>query len=245
MADFVIGCDSSIDRFLPRRDERFKWLVVDTDALRPRDPLARNTPPIVVHAPNHRHIKGTTDLIASLDRLRSAGIHAELRLVERVARAEALRIYEQADIVADQFCIGSFGMFALEGLALGKVVLAYLDQEQLGDPVFNLPIVNANRENLAEVLGVLIAMPELRTRIGAAGRHAVESFQSIAAMKEVWGRIYRHIWYGMSLDLEKTAHFSSERKPRSFSEDPAEIDFWPVPVGDLIDGIRALLANLR
>jgi hypothetical protein len=135
-------------------------------------------------------------------------------------------------------------MFALEGLALGKTVLAYLDQEHLGDPVFNLPIVNANGENLARVLAALIALPELRSRIGRASREAAETYQSIAAMKEVWSRIYRHVWYGVPADLESTAHFSRERQPRPFTEDPADADFWPVPVDDLADAIRVVLGRI-
>ena len=244
MSDFVISSDSSIDRYLPRRDEKFKWLVADTDRLRPRDDRAPNARPVIVHAPNHRHLKGTAELIAALDRVRAAGIDFELRLIEKVARAEALAMYADSDVVADQFCIGSFGMFALEGLALGRTVLAYLDQEQLGDPVFNLPIVNTTHENLAGVLAAVLALPELRARLGRAGRDAVVKYQSVAAMSEVWGRIYRHVWRGTPLDLGATAHFSSERTARSFSEDPADAAFWPVPVDDFGDAIHSVLGRI-
>ena len=140
--------------------------------------------------------------------------------------------------------MGAYGMFALEGLALGKTVLTYLDQEHLGDPVFNLPIVNANPDNLERVLGVLLQVPELRARIGQAGRQAAERYQSIEALAEVWAQLYRHVWWGEPLRLEQTRHFSPERKPRSFTEDPAHGDFWPVPVDDLMPEIHAALERL-
>src|SRR6185503_15659265 len=117
IADFVVSGDSGCSRFMIREDLRFKYFPIDTRTLVPTqsepDPAR---PPRIVHAPNHRNIKGTASLIAAVDALRLAGVDSELQLVERVARKEAQAIYASADIVADQFCIGSYGVFALEGL---------------------------------------------------------------------------------------------------------------------------------
>jgi hypothetical protein len=137
--------------------------------------------------------------------------------------------------------MGAYGMFALEGLALGKTVLTYLDQEHLGDPVFNLPIVNTNPDNLDRVLAVLVQVPELRIRIGRAGREAAERYQSIEALAEVWTQLYNNVWWGKPLQLQKTRHFSTDRKSRSFTEDPSRADFWPVPVDDLMPEIQGAL----
>lgn len=240
--DFVVSGDAVCSRFLTREDLRFKYFPIDTRALFPSGSGA-STKPRIVHAPNHRFLKGTDSLIAATDRLSEAGVVFELQLVEKVPRQEALRLYAEADIIADQFCIGAFGVFALEGLAMGKPVLAYLDEEHLGDPVFNLPIVNANPENLERVLAVLLAVPELRERLGRAGRAAAERYQSPEALAEVWTRIYRHVWWGETLQLETTRHFSSERKPRPFTEDPALAAFWPVAVDDLMPKIERALGG--
>jgi len=243
-ADLVVSGDSTCARFLPRRDLSFRYFPVDCEMLRPKD-TGRRTRPVVMHAPQHRTIKGTAMLCDAAERLGVRGVPLELRLVEKVARDEALRLYADADIIADQFCMGGFGMFALEGLALGKPVIAYLDQEHLGDPVFSLPIVHCPPELIEPVLAVLLQVPALRDRLGRAGREAAERFQSIEAMTEVWSRIYRHLWSGAPLDLSSTRHFGSERRPRSFSEDPSQAEFWPVPVDDLLPEIRAALAIFR
>jgi hypothetical protein len=184
-------------------------------------------------------------LVEATERLRQTGVDFDLDLIEKMPREEALRHYAEADIIADQFCIGAFGVFALEGLALGKPVLAYLNEEHLGDPVFNLPIVNATPENLARVLGALLAVPKLRERLGEAGRLSVERYQSQEALAEVWGQIYRYVWWNEPLDLERTRHFSNERKPRSFVEDPSVEEFWPVPVEDLMPEIKRALGELE
>lgn len=243
-AAMVLPGDSTLRRFLRRSDLLFKYFPIETDLLRVDAGVERRAVPMIVHAPNHRFTKGTDALVAAVERLQARGIACELRLVEGVPRTEAMRIYAGADVIADQFCGGAFGAFALEGLALGKPVLTYLDEEHLSDRRFNLPIVNTNPENVERVLAVLLQVPELRERLGRAARQAVGRYQSVEAMAEVWRVIYEHVWWGTPLDLSRSAHFSPERQPRSPSEDPADPAFWPVPVDDMRGEItRALLSS--
>jgi glycosyltransferase involved in cell wall biosynthesis len=242
-AAMVLPGDSTLLRFLPRNDLLFKYFPVDCDMLRPR-PQTPRAVPLIVHAPNHRFTKGTDFLLAAVDRLRARGLAVDLQLIEGVPRAEALELYAHADIIADQFCGGAFGSFALEGMALGKPVLTYLDQEHLGDPVFNVPIVNSNGDNLEAVLAVLVTSRALRERLGKAGRAAVETYHSVEALAEVWRVIHDHVWWGHPLDLSHTKHFSPTRGTRSFTENPADAGFWPVDVSDLRGEISAALALL-
>lgn len=236
-ADLVIGMDGSVRRFLPRNDVYCKTIPVDTDSLAPNVDFVGNDIPIIVHAPNHRNVKGTQFLLDALKDLGERGLQFELKLVEKTARPEAIEIYKRADIIADQFVMGAYGVFALECMSLGKPVLTYLDHDHLCNPVFNLPVVNSNRDNLAGVLAALISVPELRTRIGTASRIAVVEYQSLSAIGELNKSMYDHVWWGKPLDLESTRHFDPQRKPRSFSENPCDSDFWPVPVEDLLDSI--------
>lgn len=237
-SDLIIGMDGSVRRFLPRNDVYCKTIPVDTEKLKPDMDFQGNAIPLIVHAPNHRHVKGTQFLLEALDEVRAAGIPFELKLVERVARNEAIEIYKSADLIADQFIMGAYGVFALECLALGKPVLTYLDHDHLCNPVFNLPIVNTNRWNLSAVVTCLLSVPGLRERIGRAGRDAVVQYQSLEVMGELNKAMYDHVWWGKPLNLEGTRHFGPEREPRSFTENPRDPDFWPVPVADLLPQIR-------
>lgn len=244
-ADIVNGMDGTMRRFLPRSDICCKAIPVDTHALTPLVRDANNSPPIIVHAPNHRNVKGTQFLLDSLEQLRRMGIPFELRLVENVNKTDAIEIYRQADIIADQFVIGAFGVFALECLALGKPVLTYLDHDHLSSPILNLPVVNTNKLNLTRVLGILLQVPELRSRLGSEGRVAVVKYQSLEAIGELHKAIYDHLWWNKPLALENTAHFDSRRTARSFTEDPGSEDFWPVAVGDLMQNILNALLTLQ
>jgi hypothetical protein len=242
-ADLVINADSTTAPFVPRRDITFKWFPADTDRLRPA--MGRGSGRLsIVHAPQHRWVKGTEFLLEATRLLASRGFDFELKLIEKVDRRLAIDLYAEADIVADQFCMGTYGMFALEGLALGKPVLAYLDHQTVGDPAFNLPIVNTTPENLVAVLAVLLRVQPLRVRLGHVARAAAERYQSPDALAEVWDAIYRHVWWREPLRLEQTRHFAKERRPRSFTEDPAHLEFWPVPVADLSEEIAATLGTI-
>lgn len=242
-AHLVLPGDPTMARFLPRKDILFKYFPMDTRAMRNAGVSDRVTP-VIVHAPTSRAIKGTDDVFAALQKLRARGIEYELRLVEKMSRAEALKAYEDADIVVDQLRIGGYGTLSLEALTLGKPTLAYLDQEHLGDPVFNMPVVNTNRDNIERVLAALLLVPELRRRLAVAARESVERYHSIDSMAEVWDRLIRHVWWGTPLRLEETAHFDPSRTSRSFSEDPARPDFWPVSVTDLMGDIAAALERV-
>jgi hypothetical protein len=246
-AEMVIPDGPYTARFLPRRDLVFKYFPVDIELNRMPDtpPPRREGDPIIVHAINHRPVKGTDFVLATAERLRELGYAFDLRIIERVPRLEAIAIYQSAAFALDQFCMGSFGCFAMECLSLGKPVVSYTDQEELGLPQYNLPFLNGNRDNLDEIVAVLLRLPELRDRIGVVSRAVAERYLSFAALGEVWARIYDHVWWGAPLDLTSTAIFDKTRPARSFTEDPAQPEFWPVDVSDLLPQIREIVAEFR
>jgi glycosyltransferase involved in cell wall biosynthesis len=241
-AHFIIAGDSIFAGFLDRWDVLFHTVPADTRRLAPVFTTG-NTVPLIVHAPNHRNVKGTEFLLRAVERLQARGIACELRLIEGIPRHEALALYDAADIIADQFILGGFGIFALEGMALGKPVLTYLDEQHLRNPLLVHPLVNTTPENVEEVLAVLLQLPELRERIGRAARASVERYQSFEVMAEVWMRVYRHVWWGEPLALETTRHFDPARGTRAVTEDPREAAFWPVEVGDLMGEIEKALSR--
>ena len=134
--------------------------------------------PLVVHAPSNRSKKGTEDVIAAC-----ALLPVELDLVEGVPHDEARERYARADIAVDQLVAGWHGIFALEAMALGKPVVAYLKPEvvERTERAYGtkVPIVPATADTLVEALRPLVADAELRRRIGAESRAYVERVHDI------------------------------------------------------------------
>ncbi len=141
-------------------------------------PPSDNPRPLVVHAPSNREKKGTRYVIEACERL-----PVDLDIVEGVRHDEARARYARADIVVDQLNAGWHGVFALEAMALGKPVLAYLDAETVERSAegygIRVPIVPATKDTLEARLRPLVESPALRRELGAASRDYVEQVHDI------------------------------------------------------------------
>ena len=67
----------------------------------------------IIHAPNHRKIKGTSFLIKAVEELKDEGLDLELILIEKKSNEEVLSLIESADLVLDQLVVGWYAMFAM------------------------------------------------------------------------------------------------------------------------------------
>jgi Glycosyl transferases group 1 len=155
-------------------------------------PVARNGKVRIVHAPTKRTVKGTEAVIAVCEQL-----PVELDLIENVRHSEAIERYRQADIVVDQLKVGWYGVFAIEGMALGKPVVTFLHDEAVErtERAFGVkvPIVSATEETLVERLRPLVESAEERRRIGAAGRAYVEQVHDAEKVADRLIEIYERL----------------------------------------------------
>jgi hypothetical protein len=154
-ADRIFGLVPDLLRVLPARAEFLPYANVDLGELRPK-PLPAREPMVVVHAPSSRRIKGTRHVVAAIERLRSEGVPVELRLVEGMRQTDARKLYEQADLAVDQLLLGFYAGFAVEMMALGRPVIAYVREEDLAfvpdEMRTELPVINAKPETIYDVL---------------------------------------------------------------------------------------------
>ena len=161
--------------------DAIRW-VPDAEVIPPGIDLVAHEPApptdrarlLIVHAPSSRSRKGTEHVLAACE-----GLDADLELVEGLHHEDAKRRYRAADIVVDQLNAGWYGVFAIEAMALGKPVVAFLHEEAVRrtEQAFEVrvPIVNATAQTLPTRLQELVAAgPAERRRLGAASRAYVE-----------------------------------------------------------------------
>lgn len=192
-ADVILGCADLVED-LPRLDGVFLY-PLPTEEWAPADAPVDDVL-TVVHSPNHPHYKGTDYLVEAVEELKREGVPIELVLVQGMPTDEARARYEEADVIADQFLIGAYALFAIEGMALGKPVLCYLnDRFALHHPEWaECPIVNTNPETIADNLRRLAADPELRAELGSRGPAYAEKHHSLRAVGAKLDAIYRELW---------------------------------------------------
>jgi glycosyltransferase involved in cell wall biosynthesis len=136
--------------------------------------------PLIIHSPTRRGFKGTHIILAAMERLKERTKDFEFRIVEGLAYGQYLRTMKDADIYVDQVFGESFGVAALENLAVGKIVLSgNSSKAQRYMPFYcEAPIFDASPdpESLAETLFALLQRKDEFEALAVKGRKYVETY---------------------------------------------------------------------
>lgn len=204
-ADYIIsGCDW-VDFLYYWDSLMLSHIAIDDTeiaAVKSRQDLDKPCKPLqLIHAPNHRNLKGTAHIIKAAEELKAEGLSIELTLVEGVSNSKLFEMMKAADVVVDQLVIGWYAMFALEGMVLGKPVVCFIRQD-LRDlyvasgllEIDELPLIEASATSIKETLRHLASVPRSELdEIGQRSRAFVEKHHSIAAIGKEFDRINQGI----------------------------------------------------
>jgi hypothetical protein len=142
------------------------YLAVDTTAIEPSIP-GREVPRIV-HAPSRAALKGTDEILVTLDRLREEGVPFELRLLQGRPNAEVLQELREADVLVDELRESMYGMLALEAMASGCAVAGGNHAGVVPLPA-ERPVLPITPDTVLEQLRRLLTDRELRLSLARAG----------------------------------------------------------------------------
>ncbi len=188
--DGVILHDIELEKYLPDDYDKQIYIVplrVETGSI-PYVPRTDNSIPVIVHAPSNRKFKGTEKILTALKNVKH---EYRLIMVEGMDHKEALEIYKRADIIIDQISVGTYGVFAIEAMAMGKPVITYIDEEMKNSFPKELPIISADFDSLAEEVDLLLSCREKRLEKGASGRKYVEKYHDNVRVTEKLIDIYQ------------------------------------------------------
>lgn len=149
-------------------------------------PLEREVP-VVVHAPSRAVVKGTDAIRPVMRALDQRGV-IEYREVSGVAAKDMPALIGEADIVLEQFRIGTYSVAAVEAMASGRIVVGHV-HDQVREHVarrhgLELPVVQATPDALeAVVLDILARRSHFRT-VAAAGASFVRTVHDGRASAE-------------------------------------------------------------
>ncbi|MEO5533999.1 MAG: hypothetical protein ABIR17_02575 [Pseudolysinimonas sp.] len=143
-------------------------------AVAPRSP----GPLVVVHAPTQMWLKGTERVVPMLNRLAGEGV-IDYRQVVGIPHASMPDFYAEADVVLDQFAIGSYGVTACEAMSAGLLVMGHVDDTTRAAvrsaTGLELPIHEATIESLEGELRRAAAEPAAFDSLREAGPAFVET----------------------------------------------------------------------
>lgn len=165
------------------------WLpvVVDPAAWQAESPPLVRDRPVVVHAPTNAVIKGSDLIDPAMKRMHDAGL-IDYRRIEGVPAAQMPALYTDADIVLEQFRIGTYSVAAIEAMAAGRVVVAHL-HDQVREHVRSthgreIPVVEATIDSLESVLLDVLARRDHYRGIAATGPAFVNGLHNGSATAE-------------------------------------------------------------
>lgn len=151
-----------------------------------------NKKPIVVHAPSNPEVKGTRYVNKAAERLEEEGL-VEYVLIQNMTHQKALETLKSADIVVDQIVAGDYGVLAIEAMALEKPVICFLRNKveaYYKEHFDDLPITNANINNIYEILKGLALDREKQLELGKRSRIFAIKYHSPEVNAEKLKSIY-------------------------------------------------------
>ncbi|MDP2671606.1 MAG: glycosyltransferase [bacterium] len=149
----------------------------------------------ILHAPTKQEIKGTKFVTGAVEELKKEGMEIELTLVEKVQKEELFEQINRSDIVVDQLLIGWYGGFSVEAMALEKPVVCYLEDEYkdlvpFGDEI---PIINASKDTLKEILKKAISEKEELKALGKKGYEFVQKYHDAKVVAKQYQEVYESV----------------------------------------------------
>ncbi|MFE9335885.1 glycosyltransferase [Streptomyces sp. NPDC007063] len=154
---------------------RWAPLVVDTGSWASERPAMERSRPVVVHAPSKRWTKGTEKVVPVLEEMDRRGL-IEFRMLTGAPWSEVRELVKGADVVVDQFAVGTYGTFACEGMAAGRPVIAFLDERLHRSVGIRPPIVNATPATLRGALESLLEDRDFARRTAQESAEYVRTY---------------------------------------------------------------------
>jgi len=200
-ADHVIGGCEWVDYMYHWDTLMLGHFSIDVELWKPlaggkEAPSAKNRKIRILHAPNHRAIKGSQYFIDAVNDLVEEGLDVELVILEKVPNDELGREMGSVDIVADQLIVGWYAMFAIEAMAMGKPVICFL-REDLQELYiasnlvkrYEIPIINCTPLTVKNRIRELVLYRDRLLEIGQHSREYVMRHHSTEAVGEVFDKI--------------------------------------------------------
>ncbi|MDB5251884.1 MAG: hypothetical protein JWP27_1053 [Flaviaesturariibacter sp.] len=139
---------------------------------------------LIIHSPTAPVAKGTQHVMKAIETLRARNItNFRFQLLKDISNDQYQQLVADADILVDQMIWGGYGIASVQALALGKVVVCYLLPQRVNEVYGkDCPVVNANIDDLADVLEELIGNFEKRKEIS---KQSVEYYRRMHSPAEV------------------------------------------------------------
>lgn len=149
----------------------------------------------ILHAPTHSGNKGTSYIETAINKLIEEGEKIDFKIVQNISHSDLLVEYQKCHIFIDQIVSGWYGTAAVEAMAVGRPTVCFLRESYFEFINYGkeIPIINANPDNLYEVLKKVISEKHLLPEIGKKSRIFVEKIHDVRVITNHLIDIYQSL----------------------------------------------------
>ncbi len=152
--------------------------LINTEKYCPDPDRKPNSKFLIVHAPTDIEAKGSKYIEAALKDLVS-DFEFEYRPITGMSHEEAMKNYQQADLIVDEMHAGCYGLLSIECMALAKPVITWISEFMKGKYPEELPLISANPDTIKDVLRDALSNREMLVDKGIQGRAYVEKYHDM------------------------------------------------------------------
>lgn len=169
--------------FLPPRAKFIPYACIKLLELPPNYPTKYSKKIRISHAPSHRGAKGTFFIEEAIKVLIAEKLDFEYVTLENLNHSQLLKEINNCDLFIDQLHHGWYGGVAVEAMALGKPVMAYIRETDLihvpKNMVRDIPIINVTADSITQALReYILSADESLHEIGIKSRKYVETWHN-------------------------------------------------------------------
>jgi hypothetical protein len=168
---------------LPEHSSFLPYCHINLDEWKPKQKDKSLKPLRIGHAPTHRGVKGTRYILKAIENLKNKGFKFDFVLIENLDNKSAKNIYQNLDILVDQLLAGWYGGLAVELMAMGKPVIAYVREEDLRfipiEMKNDIPIIETSPDLIEQTLEKILMMERVDLELlGIKSRKFVERWHN-------------------------------------------------------------------
>lgn len=143
-----------------------------------RKEILKSSTPTICHCPTDRYLKGTEYLLDAVQNLKKR-CDLEFLLMENIPHERVMKLKrERCDVLVDQLTdLGGYGygMNSMEALSMGIPCVTYIN-EDYERYIPDHPFINANKNNIEQVLGKALKNPGFLKEKGREGKKWVTEY---------------------------------------------------------------------
>ena len=181
--------------FLASAVSRFDAIIPYAREIPSKMDIKKTTKKIkILHIPSEPVVKGTAIIQKIFRKLQKKYPHGDFKILKPLPRPQLLEELAQADIVVDQILIGWYGGQAVEAMARGKIVVAFLNPSYLELVPFGqeIPIWQTNPWTFKQDLEKLLQVyPKIKKDWTQRSYSFVKKYHEARIIAESYLRIYR------------------------------------------------------